>query len=221
MKRLLLILALALPLYGADYETTFEAEADPDLYSNFADSTDRACSGTASAKATSTSANMGDNAAATNTLYYWGGYLYAETLPGVASVISTSENSANTIRCSFELNSDGTIDASITGGTPVASVAAITAGAWYHLEFKCDTGQAAGSDIAEVRINGVVAATVTDGSTTAAMQQTRLRDAHATGATYWDDYYSYDTTNAYRGHSAGCGSLFGSDNKYKSAVIGE
>lgn len=223
MKTFILFLCFCLPLYAADYATTFEGEANPGVVTNFADSTDQACSGTESFKSTDSVGGVFGVTFTGVSLVHWGGYVYLDSLPASTDRIASGATSGGTSRCTFDLEPDGTITVGIAGGTPAASPA-ISTGTWVYLEFKCDVAPSAGSDVVELRINEVVAVTVSNGSVSAnSIARGFALASHNTGATYWDDYYVHDTTAAYRGYSAGCGDVSGGggSSKRKAMVVGD
>lgn len=221
MKTLALLLALCLPLAAADlYVTTFEAEANPTVYTNFADSTDQACSGSESAKTTSPSGNMEMDFTEVDPVWF-GIYIYPTSLPSATTLLALSQTLANAESCRFEIFSDGRVQARTTGDAyEVSASPAIQAGVWQLVEFRCDNTGGAGADIAEIRVNETVVVTKTDGSGAVVTGTARFFEiSDPTAATYYDDFYASDS--GYRGFSAGCGDPTAGAAKRKAMVVGD
>jgi hypothetical protein len=109
-----------------------------------------------------------------------------------------------TVQCELWLNTDGTLELrrfnnAVTGGL---SSNALSTNTWYYLEYKATIADSIGANTAQIRVNGVVWATVATGqdlknTANASANQVRLGPAASNAVTLdFDDYYVLDGTGA-------------------------
>jgi hypothetical protein len=130
-------------------------------------------------------------------------FQYTGSVTGSASICALLD--AGTLQCELRINADGTLSvtrngSAVTGGT---SVTALSAGAYYYLEWKVTIADSIGANSCKVRIGGVDAITVTTGqdlknTANASANQVRLGCASGTNVAteLFDDLYVCDQSGS-------------------------
>ena len=222
MRKLLIIMALALPIYAAEvFNSDFESGSPtPTIVTNFSIDTGQACSPTQSYKLTTAAAGTLLRDSPISSI---DGYtkirIYLTAWPSTLQTAFVSlQNSGLAHLCQIQLDTDGTLNVAANGGTTDTSDSTVvTTGAWHVLQLEGDGSLSAGSDTCHGYLDSVeIGSGVTNGSWSSNTEHVQISGGSlAVNTLYVDDWVIDDAT------LPAVGSCGASDNKYKSVVINE